>query len=79
MRPRGNGSSLSKPQVLGSTLDLNPVSPNSKASILLLSFTPAQILPFSAPSTFTTTCGAVWDPDVTATELFPSSPALTNL
>lgn len=79
MRLRGNGNSLSKPQVLCSTVDWNPVSPNSKASTLPLSFTPAQIPSFSAPSTVTATCGAVQDPDVTATELFPSSPALTNL
>lgn len=56
----------------------SPFCPTPKP-VLPLSFTLAQISSSSAPPTFITTCGVIQDLDVTATELFPSSPALTNL
>lgn len=60
-------------------LDRNPLLPNSKASVPPLPFTLAQITSSSAPPTCLATCGVIQDLDVTATEQFPSSPALTNL
>lgn len=78
MRLRENGNSLSKPRSNAAHWT-GTQFPKLQSQHLPQSFTPAQIPSFSAPSTFTATCGAVQDLDVTATELFPSSPPLTNL